>query len=211
MRIAIIGAGSLGTALAKAFDNRGHDVTIASRREESSARAVSGLTKARAGTPVDAVLNADVVVLTVPFEGVADALEPIDDLLDGVVLWSCVNALKPDLSGLAVGFSDSAAETVARYAPRARVVAALPPFASALADGLPDYSGVGPSTFLCGDDPDAKEIVAQLVAELGATPVDIGGLAASRLAEPAMMLLVTVAYSGPKPRDVALALVEHLP
>jgi predicted dinucleotide-binding enzyme len=80
--------------------------------------------------------------------------------LDGVVLWSCVNALQPDLSGLAVGFDTSAAEEVARRATGAHVVAAIPPFAEALANGDLIYDqGLSPSVFVCGDDDDAKALV----------------------------------------------------
>jgi 8-hydroxy-5-deazaflavin:NADPH oxidoreductase len=73
-----------------------------------------------------------VVILAIPFAATVAALADAGPLRSRV-LWSCVNALKPDLSGLAVGFNDSAAEEVARRAPGARAVAAIPPFASAIA------------------------------------------------------------------------------
>jgi predicted dinucleotide-binding enzyme len=125
------------------------------------------------------------------------------------VVWSCVNALKHDLSGLAVGFTTSAAEEVARRAPDARVVAAVPPFAQTIAAGTTTYDAqLEPTVFLCGDDADAKQMIEPLIRDLGAHPFDAGGLVAARLVEPALMLLVSIAYAG-VPRDVGLRLLER--
>lgn len=118
-------------------------------------------------------------------------------------------AFQPNLSGLAVGFDNSAAEEVARLAPRARVVSAIPPFAEALDNHDLLYDrGLAPSVFVCGDDDGANALVEQLVADLGAQPVQAGPLAAARLVEPAMMLLIGIAYAG-LPRDVGLRLLER--
>src|SRR5262249_26123902 len=156
----------------------------------------------------DAAAFAEVLVLAVPFASIRSALEQAEPPED-TVIWSCVNALKPDLSGLAVGFDTSAAEEVARRAPQARVVAAIPPFAEALDNGDLVYeNGVSPSVFVCGDDDAAKALVELLVFDLGAEPVDAGPLTAARLIEPAMMLLVSIAYAG-VPRDVGLRLLER--
>ena len=156
----------------------------------------------------DAALFADVVVLAVPFAAVERAVDQAGPL-GGTLLWSCVNALKPDLSGLAVGFETSAAEEVARLAAGARVVAAIPPFAEALNNGDLRYdNGLAPTVFVCGDDDQAKATVEQLVSNIGAEPVDAGPFNAARLVEPAMMLLVSIAYAG-IPRDVGLRLLER--
>jgi predicted dinucleotide-binding enzyme len=149
-----------------------------------------------------------VVILAVPYAAIDAALADAGPLR-GRVLWSCVNALKPDYTGLAVGFDNSAAEEVARRAPGARVVAAVPPFANAISGGSLRYDrDLEPTVFICGDDDAAKRIVADLVRDLGAQPVDSGPLSAARLAEPAMMLAVSIAYAG-VPRDVGLRLLER--
>jgi predicted dinucleotide-binding enzyme len=62
--------------------------------------------------------------------------------------------------------------------------------------------------FVCGDDERAKLLVMQLVGDLGAHPVDAGPISSARLVEPAMMLLMRLAFTGP-PRDVALRLLER--
>jgi predicted dinucleotide-binding enzyme len=164
--------------------------------------------RAEVGSNTETMAFGDVVILAVPFAAVDAALADAGPLR-GRVLWSCVNALKPDYTGLAIGFDNSAAEEVARRAPGARVVAAVPPFANAIANGPLRYDrDLEPSVFICGDDSAAKRIVEGLVGDLGAHPVDAGALTAARLVEPAMMLAVSIAYSG-VPRDVGLRLLER--
>jgi 8-hydroxy-5-deazaflavin:NADPH oxidoreductase len=205
MRVGIIGAGSLGTAVGERLADAGHEIMFGGA---TTALEVSRRTHARVGANWEAAAFGEVAVLAVPFAAVDAALDDAGGL-DGQVLWSCVNALKRDLSGLAVGFDTSAAEEVARRAPRARVVAAIPPFANALASGDLLYDEqLAPSVFICGDDVSAKLRVTQLVADLGAHPVDAGPLSSARLVEPAMMLLVRLAYAD-IPRDIGLRLLER--
>jgi 8-hydroxy-5-deazaflavin:NADPH oxidoreductase len=205
MRIGIIGAGALGPAIARRLLESGHEIVFGGGASAHEAAARVGVT---AASNAEAAATADVVVLAVPFAAIDAALAEAGPL-DDTILWSCVNALKPDLSGLAVGFDTSAAEEVARRAPRARVVSAIPPFAEALANGDLRYdAGLTPSVFVCGDDDQAKATVELLVRDLGAHPVDAGPLTAARLIEPAMMLLVRIAYAG-VPRDIGLRLLER--
>jgi predicted dinucleotide-binding enzyme len=173
-----------------------------------SAQEAAGRLGVSAASNADAAAFGEVVVLAVPYAAVAAALEEAGSL-EHKVLWSCVNALKPDLSGLEVGFETSAAEEVAHRAQAAHVVSAIPPFAEALANGDLRYdAGLTPSVFVCGDDHQAKAIVERLVFDIGAHPVDAGPLRAARLVEPAMMLLVSIAYAD-IPRDVGLRLLER--
>jgi 8-hydroxy-5-deazaflavin:NADPH oxidoreductase len=205
MQLGIIGAGSLGSALGQRFSDTGHSVMFGGGE---SAQAAGDRLGAGVGSNAEAAVFADVVILAVPFSAVGCAIADAGPL-DGCILWSCVNALKPDFSGLAVGFDNSAAEEVARHAPRARVVAAVPPFANAIvAQPLTYEHDLEPTVFVCGDDDGAKAVVADLIRDLGAQPADAGPLVAARLVEPAMMLTVSIAYSG-VPRDVGLRLLER--
>jgi predicted dinucleotide-binding enzyme len=205
VKLGIIGAGSLGTALGGRLAERGHTIMFGGG---ASAQDAAVRQRALVGSNAEAAAFGDVVILAVPFAAIDAALAEAA-LLRGRVLWSCVNALKPDYTGLVVGFDNSAAEEVARRAPGARVVAALPPFAHAIAAGQLSYDGdLAPTVFVCGDDAAAKRIVETLVRDIGAHPVDAGPLEAARLVEPAMMLAVSIAYAG-VPRDVGLRLLER--
>jgi hypothetical protein len=205
VNLGIIGAGSLGTALGGRLAERGHSIMFGGG---ASAQDAAVRQRARVGSNAETAAFGDVVILAVPFAAIDAALAEAA-LLRGRVLWSCVNALKPDYTGLIVGFDNSAAEEIARRAPGARVVAALPPFAHAIAAGQLSYDrDLAPTVFVCGDDAAAKGIVERLVRDIGAHPVDAGPLEAARLVEPAMMLAVSIAYAG-VPRDVGLRLLER--
>jgi predicted dinucleotide-binding enzyme len=205
MKLGIIGAGSLGTALGQRFAECGHEIMFGGG---SSAQDAAVRQRALVGSNAETAAFGDAVILAVPFSAIDAALADVGPL-DGRVLWSCVNALKPDYTGLTIGFDNSAAEEVARRAPGARVVAALPPFAHAIAARRLCYDrDLEPTVFVCSDDVGAKRVVVELVRDLGAHAVDAGPLIAARLVEPAMMLAVSIAYAG-VPRDVGLRLLER--
>jgi predicted dinucleotide-binding enzyme len=205
VRLGIIGAGSLGTALGARFADRGHTIMFGGG---TSAQDAAVRLRANVGSNAETAAFADVIILAVPFTAIDAALADASPF-GGRVLWSCVNALKPDYTGLAIGFDNSASEEVARRAPGARVVAAVPPFAHAIAARQLSYDrDLEPTVFICGDDAAAKRVVERLVRELGAHPADAGPLRAARLVEPAMMLAVSIAYAG-VPRDVGLRLLER--
>ncbi len=209
MQVGIIGGGRLGRALAARLVAAGHGVAFAAvTGAEDSARAAAQEVPGTTQDGVAAVVAAaEVVVLAVPYDAVGDALAAAGDL-GGRVLWSCVNALTPDASGLAVGFTASGAEEVARAARGARTVAAVPPFADLLASAAVEIDGRPPTVFCCADDDGARGVVAGLVRDVGLHAADAGPLASARLVEPAMVLLVRLAYAGPTPRTVGLSLLE---
>ncbi len=206
MNVGIIGAGSLGSALGGRLAARGHAIMFGGG---ASAADVAARQRAQVGSNAEAAAFGEVVILAVPFAAIDAALADAGPLT-GRVLWSCVNALKPDYTGLAIGFDNSAAEEVARRARGARVVAAVPPFAHAIAAQQLTYDrALAPTVFICGDDLGAKTIIGALVRDVGADPVDAGMLETARLAEPAMMLAIRIAYAG-VPRDVGLRLLERM-
>jgi predicted dinucleotide-binding enzyme len=196
LNIGVIGSGNVGAGLARFWVKNSHEVMLSYSRDESkllrTAASISG--NVRTGTPRDAAAFGDVVVLAVPWPAVRDALNAAGTL-EGKILYTTVNALTPDKSGLALGTTTSAAEEIAELARGARVVEALPPFAELLASGSATVGGHPGTIFCCGDEQEAKSIVAGLVRETGAEVIDAGPLTAARFIEPAMMLLVKLAYA----------------
>jgi predicted dinucleotide-binding enzyme len=195
MNIGIIGSGNMGANMGQAWARKGHKVLFSFSQNPSGLRAAaeSAGPNARIGTPAEAAAFGDVVLLAVPWGAVSEALQAAGDLA-GKVLFSCVNCLKPDFSGLAVGTTTSAAEEIARLAVGAKVVEALPPMAQILASASHRLGGQQISTFYCGDDATAKKSVAGLLAELDLDAVDAGPLTSARCIEPAGMLAVQLAY-----------------
>jgi 8-hydroxy-5-deazaflavin:NADPH oxidoreductase len=195
MNIGIIGAGNMGTGLAKYWVRNKHEVMFSYSRDENKLRAAAESVGkgTRTGSPAEAVTFGDVVLLATPYAVAADALRAAGSL-DGKILFSCVNALKSDYSGMVVGTTSSGAEELAKLAPKARFVEALPSFAETLHSGSTEFGKDIPSIFYCGDDLQAKGVVAGLLRETGVEAVDVGPLRNARYLEPAMMLLVQMAY-----------------
>jgi predicted dinucleotide-binding enzyme len=195
MKIGIIGAGNVGVGLAKFWVKHGHEIFLSYSGDmaklETEARSLGNGT--RTGSPSEAASFGDVVVLSVPWAATLDAVRAAGPLKGKLVL-STVNALSPDLSGMAVGTTTSAAEEIAKLVPEARVVEALPSFAELLHSGSTVVEGQQATIFYCGDDRDAKQLVASLIAETGVEAIDAGPLRNARFIEPAMMLLVQLAY-----------------
>ncbi len=196
MNIGIIGAGNMGSGLSKIWAQNGHKLMFSYSRDitklEKIAQSIGS--NASVGTPAEAVQFADVVVLSVPYGAVEDALNAAGSL-EGKILFSIVNALLPDMSGMAVGTTTSAAEEIAKLATNARVVEALPVFAEVLNSESRRFDNQQATVFYTGDDQQAKQIVADLLRELDVEPIDAGSLKNSRYVEPAMMLLIQLAYA----------------
>jgi predicted dinucleotide-binding enzyme len=209
MNVGFIGAGEMTHALGKRFVEKGHNLLLSHSRDraklDAAARAIDART--RTGSAADAVRFADIVVLAVGWEGVRGAIEAAGPF-GGKVLWSIVNPLRPDLSGLALGTTTSGSEEIAKLAKGASVVAGWPPFAEVLASGSTRFGQERPTLFYCGDDPAAKQKVAPLLEALDVEAVDAGRLVAARFIEPAMFLLVHLAY-GQKLGQVGVRLLRR--
>jgi 8-hydroxy-5-deazaflavin:NADPH oxidoreductase len=186
MRIAIIGAGNVGRALAGGW-RTSHDVTFGVRSPGDPKYADLG---APVATNADATANSDVVVLCTPWQGTEQAVSSCGDL-SGKVVIDCTNPLTPDFSALEVGHTTSGAETVAVWATGARVCKAMNQIGAPMMDHpqLP----TAPVMFICGDDDDAKDITGRLVTELGFETVDAGDLTLARLLEPYALIWIHLA------------------
>jgi predicted dinucleotide-binding enzyme len=154
-----------------------------------------------------AAAAADVIVLAVPWPAVPATIATLGGLA-GTIVIDATNPIAPGLA-LALGYSDSAGETVARLAPGARVVKA---FNATGADNMADshYPSGKLMMPVAGDDAEAKRIVMGLAADLGFDPVDTGPLTMSRLLEPMAMLWIKLALVQKQGHDFGLALLRRL-
>lgn len=209
VRIAIIGAGSVGGTLAIGWASAGHDVRLGVRSpDDPKVRELLGKF-ARPGAalpPAAAVEGADVVVLATPWEATLELARGL--ALAGKVVVDTTNPLLPNLAGLAVSGNDSAAEAIARAAPGARVVKC---FNTTGANNFlaPDYPEGRATMLYAGDAAEAKAVVAELGRELGFDMVDAGPLARARLLEAFAMLWITLAYPQGQGREIAFRLMRR--
>jgi 8-hydroxy-5-deazaflavin:NADPH oxidoreductase len=208
MKIGIIGAGKVGTGLAKHLVAQGHQVMFSFSKDKNKLQETAMAFGAAAGTVAEAVAFADVVVLTTPYVANAEALAQAGQVDGKKVLWDCTNALKPDMSGLLVGTTTSAAEEVQKLAPWARVVKAIPPFVQVLHSDNLQLKGGRIGVFTCGDDAAGKATVGSLLTSIGVEVTDVGPLTNARYTEPAGFLLVQLAYAQGMGARIGLSLVR---
>lgn len=202
MKITIIGAGNMGSALATRIAKAGHSVFIGSRNPEKGkelARKVGATFKDKAAAD-----GADVVILATGYADAVAALRGAGDL-DGKVVIDITNPLTPDYMGLSIGHDTSAAEEIQRAFPAARVVKAFNTvFAQVLGDG-PMLAGVTVPLYFAGDDAAAKETVRSLIQSLGFAAVDAGGLRNARYLEPVAGLNIYFGYGAGRGTAIAPA------
>src|SRR5690606_21781029 len=107
MTIAILGKGNMGKGLGQRLEGKA-EVVFGSRSGGTSY--------------ADAVKQADIVVLALPYSAALEEAGKLD--LSGKVVVDMTNPVAADFSGLTVGHTTSAAEEIARVANGARVVKA---------------------------------------------------------------------------------------
>ncbi len=210
MKIGIIGSGNVGSALGKIWASNGNEIMFSSRHPENLKGLAESIGKnACYGLPAEAAKYGEVVVLSVPWTQAIDALKSAGSL-KGKVLIDCTNPLKPDMSGLAVGHTTSAAEEVAKAAPGAKVVKAFnTTFAAVMNSPSRTFGSQKATGFYCGDDSSAKAIVSGLIKETGLDPLDVGPLMCARYLEPLAMLAMQIAFVQGLGTEMALGLLRR--
>lgn len=178
MKLAVIGSGNVGSAIARAAKNTGNDVVVADVAPDGLKTLGDALGVPTTTSSVDAVKEADIVVLAVPFGALEDVTSAISDQVAGKVVIDVTNPLKDDLSGLATE-GTSGAELVQQQLPRAKVVKAFNTVLAANQEKA-EVDGVQLDGFVAGDDADAKKQVTYFLEEVGYRPIDVGPLAMAR-------------------------------
>ena len=209
MKIAVIGTGSVGGTLGRRWAELGHSVRFAVRDlGDAAANALVKQIKgeARLESVRDAATDADVVVLATPYAANVAALAAAGDL-SGKILIDVTNPIGTDFS-LAVGFTTSGAEEVAKLAPGARVYKAMNQVGfEVMADTA--FAAGKPVMFVAGDEPKGKEVVLGLVNALGFEAIDAGDLHLARLLEPYAMLWIHLMARRKMGRRFAFGLLRR--
>ena len=181
MTIGILGGtGPQGRGLARRFAAAGHQVVIGSRsaeRAQDVATAYAGVGQVRGGDNTEAA-SADLVIITVPYEGHADLLRTLAPKLAGKIVVDCVNPLGFDKQGpfpLQVA-SGSAAQEAQQILPDSTVIAAFHHVSAVLLDD-PEIDHVEGDVLVLGEDRDAVQQVCDLATAIpGARGVYAGRL-----------------------------------
>src|SRR6266498_2609784 len=182
MRVGIIGAGSIGGNAARLLAAADHEVKLSFARDRSKLEMLASEIGARVsvGTPAEAVAFGKVVIFSVPWDAIPVALEQAGDLSGKIVIDTTNqfgSGAKPDANETAARFN-GARMRGARYTKSFNTLTAG---FQAKAAGRKGPDGV--VQWICGDDADAKRVVATLVEDAGFAPVDLGGTDACAVME----------------------------
>lgn len=201
MKIAIIGAGNVGATLGKRFAEIGHEVFYGVRNpSEFDEKELGG----KIGSNAEACKDAEVIVLSVPFNAAEEAIKSCGDI-SGKILVDATNPLAMTENGLAltIGFETSGGEKIQELAPNAKVVKCF----NTTGFGnmaKPDNSMM----FACGNDTEATHKVAELASAIGFDAMNIGDITKSRLLEPLAMLWIHLAFNSELKRDFAFSILK---
>jgi predicted dinucleotide-binding enzyme len=179
MTIGLIGAGHIGSQLARVAIAHGYKVVISnSRGPETLATLVGELgPNARAGTAIDAGRAGDLVVVTVPLKNYREV--PVEPLAGKIVIDT--NNYYPQRDGHIRELdneSTTTAELLQAHLPTSKVVKAFNHIYAAdiTTDGQPAGSKNRRALVIAGDDSDAKATVTDLLNQFGFDTVDAGPL-----------------------------------
>jgi 8-hydroxy-5-deazaflavin:NADPH oxidoreductase len=191
MKVAIIGAGNVGTALATSLGRAGHEVIITDRDRAEAEQAATATGARVADSNAQAAAEADVVIPAVGMNAIEEVAEDIAEPAAGKPVVDVTNRMSFGEAGPEIDTSTSNAEEIAVLLPKSPVVKAFNTlFASNQADPIAD--GVQLDGYVAGDDPSAKSKVLELVRTIGLRPIDVGPLVRARQLEGLAFLNMTL-------------------
>lgn len=185
MRFGIIGAGHIGATLARLLVDAGHEVALSNSRGPASLAELVGALgpRAHAATVADAAAFGELVAEAIPFGRYTDLPAAA---LAGKIVISASNYY-PQRDGAIDLAGRAHTELVAEHLAGARVVKAFNTIWYQHLQRQGDRAKPLEQrrvVFLAGDDPAAKQVVADLIVELGFGPLDVGSLHESTRQQP---------------------------
>lgn len=189
--VAVLGSGIVGEVLANGFLKHGYAVMRASREPQKLEAWAQGKAHASVGTFEAAAAWGEVIVLAVKGTAAEAVVRSVAAHLKGKLVLDATNPLedKPPVGGMLSFFTsgDSLMERLATAAPGAHFVKAFSSVGNANFVN-PDFGGVQPTMFICGDDEGAKAKARTILQQFGWEAEDMGGAPAARVIEPLCIL-----------------------
>lgn len=193
-KVGVIGSGVVGEALANGFIKYGDAVMRGSRDPGKLSEWKAGAgPNASSGTFAQAAEFGEVVVLAVKGSGAEAAVDACGaERLAGRIVIDATNPIaeRPPVNGVLqffTGPNESLMERLQAKAPRARFVKAFSSVGNALMID-PDFGGLRPTMFICGNDDAAKHEVTAILDRFGWDAADMGLAESARAIEPLCQL-----------------------
>jgi 8-hydroxy-5-deazaflavin:NADPH oxidoreductase len=184
MNVTIVGAGNMGRGIGSRVVAGGNQVEIVDRDPAEAQQLAEDLGGSATALDPGAPFGGEVVVFAVYYPGIKDAVRQYVEQLAGKVVVDITNPVNTQTwDSLATPPGSSSAEETQQLVPAGTAVvkAFNTTFAGTLVAG--EVSGQPLDVFIAGDDDNAKQKVAQLVADGGLRPVDVGPLARAQQLE----------------------------
>lgn len=191
-RFGVLGSGPVGQTLAKGLRAHGYEVRIGSRSPEKL-----DTFSTASGIPTDSFAKvaawAEGIVLAVVGRAAGDALRLAGvGNLQGKLVIDTTNPISeaPPVDGVLqffTGHNDSLMERLQQEFADLRFVKAFNSVGSAFMVN-PSFPGGTPTMFYCGNDADAKGVVARIIDQFGWEGADMGTVVAARALEPLCQL-----------------------
>jgi predicted dinucleotide-binding enzyme len=188
LEIGIIGAGQIGGTLTRLLSERGHTVRVSNSRSPETLADLAAETGATAVWAIEAPVDADLVIVSIPQKNVPD-LAPgiVTTAKPGAPVIETNNYYPQQRDGRIEAIEDGTPESVwvaeQLGAPVFKVFNGIF-WKHLLERGVPSGAAGRIALPIAGDDAGNKKIVSDLVDELGFDPVDAGSLAESWRQQP---------------------------
>jgi predicted dinucleotide-binding enzyme len=201
-KIAVLGSGVVGKALADGLLKHGYEVVRGSRDPAKLAEWKSGAGgKAETATFQDAARNVDLVILAVKGAAAEAVIDACGSSLEGKTVLDTTNPIaenKPPVHGVLsffTTFDESLMERLQKKAPSAKFVKAFSCVGNALMVN-PKLQGGPPTMFICGNDSGAKGQAKEILDKFGWQIEDLGAAEAARAIEPLCILWCIPGLNG---------------
>lgn len=193
-KIGIIGSGAVGQALAKGFIKHGYEVMIGTNSPEKY-QSLKEKTdqKVQAGSFDDTARFGDLIVIAVKGSVSEKVVKSLSSgYLIGKTIIDATNPIAevPPVNGVIQYFTShdaSLMERLQKIVPGARFVKAFSCIGNAFMVN-PDFNGVRPTMFYCGNHDASKSEVRLILEKFGFEPEDMGKAESARAIEPLAML-----------------------
>jgi 8-hydroxy-5-deazaflavin:NADPH oxidoreductase len=192
-KIGIIGSGIVGQTLANGFIKHNYEVMIGTntpgKYEELNSK-TNG--KAKVGSFNETAMFGEILILATKGPAAESVIKSIAGSLKGKTILDATNPIAeaPPVNGVLEYFTSlnkSLMERLQSLVPDAKFVKA---FSSIGNSGMvnPDFGGIKPTMFICGNDENAKGEAKTILTQFGFEPEDMGMVEAARAIEPLAML-----------------------
>ncbi|HEX7588695.1 MAG TPA: NADPH-dependent F420 reductase [Anaerolineae bacterium] len=197
--LAIIGGtGKEGNALAARFARAGVRVLIGSRDAAKAELAANTLKQRSTGTSVegssnrDAAARADIILLSIPYDGMHPILQDLRDAVQGKIVINIASSLAPERKSRAqIPAAGSVTAEVQQFlGPAVKVVAAFQNISPEKLESVEEK--IDSDVFVCGGDKDARAVVIALIRQIGIDAFDAGVLANAVAVEALTAVLIAV-------------------